>query len=209
MYLLIFIIMMIGYLFGCINGSQIVGKMKNIDIKNNGMKNAGATNTTVLLGWKFGVLVAFIDVFKATISLFVTAYLLQNYVVSYDLQILLLYVNALFVVIGHNFPLTMSFKGGKGTASFFGILLYFDWKIAVIGLILLLLFAVVTNYFVTGTLVLYISFITYTAYTTGRGPIVVAFLLAVLFMVKHMENFRRIMNNEEVKLSSLYRKEAS
>lgn len=209
MYLLIFIIMMIGYLFGCINGSQIVGKMKNIDIKNNGMKNAGATNTTVLLGWKFGVLVAFIDVFKATISLFVTAYLLQNYVVSYDLQILLLYVNALFVVIGHNFPLTMSFKGGKGTASFFGILLYFDWKIAVIGLILLLLFAVVTNYFVTGTLVLYISFITYTAYTTGRGPTVVAFLLAVLFMVKHMENFRRIMNNEEVKLSSLYRKEAS
>lgn len=209
MYLLILILMIIGYLFGCINGSQIVGKYKNIDIKNNGMKNPGASNTTVLLGWKYGIVVACIDIFKATISLVIAAYLLDRYLVSFELQMLLLYINALFVVIGHNFPFTMNFKGGKGTASFFGILLFIDWKIAILGLIVLLLFAFVTNYFVSGTLMLYVSFITYTAYTSGRGPTVVVFLLFVIFIFKHVENFRRILNNEEVKLSSLFRKEAS
>lgn len=209
MYLLIIIVMMTGYLLGCINGSQIVGHLKRIDIKNNGMKNAGATNTTVLLGWRYGFYVAFIDIIKAIISLFIAAYLLNQYVVSEDIQTILLYLNALFVVIGHNFPLTMSFKGGKGTASFFGILLYFDWRVAVMGFMILLLFSFLTNYFVTGTMMLYISFITYTVYTTGRGPTVIAFFFLVLFFTKHLENFRRILNDEEVKLSSLYRKEAS
>src|SRR5690625_4074435 len=208
MYLL-FIIMFIGYLFGCINGSQIVGKFKNINIKNSGMKNAGASNTTILLGWKYGFIVAFIDVFKAIISLLVTAIILNNYNVLYEFQILLLYINALFVVIGHNFPLTMSFKGGKGTASFFGVLLFLDWKFAVMGLVILLLFAFFTNYFVTGTLVLYLSFIMFTAYTFGRGATYIAFLFTVLFLVKHIDNFRRIMNKEEVKLSSLFRREES
>lgn len=207
MYLLI--IVMMGYLFGCINGSQIIGKYKNINIKNSGMKNAGATNATVLLGWKYGFVVAFIDIFKAVVSLFLAAALLSKYQVIYELQILFLYVNALFVIIGHNYPLQMNFKGGKGTASLFGILLYIDWKFAVLGLIILLLFAIVTNYFVTGTFMLYLSFITYTAYKFGRGPTFIVFLFTVLFLIKHTENFRRIINKEEVKLSTLFRREAS
>jgi|SRR5690625_283003 len=208
MYLL-FIIMFIGYLFGCINGSQIVGKFKNINIKNSGMKNAGASNTTILLGWKYGFIVAFIDVFKAIISLLVTAIILNNYNVLFEFQILFLYLNALFVVIGHNFPLTMSFKGGKGTASFFGVLLFFDWKFAVMGLVVLLLFAFMTNYFVIGTFMLYLTFIGYTAHSVGGGTTYIAFLFTILFIIKHIENFRRIMNNKEVKLSTLLRKEAS
>ena len=56
--------MVIGYLFGCINGSQIIGKYKQVNIKHNGTKNAGATNTAVQLGVGFGVLVAFIDIVK-------------------------------------------------------------------------------------------------------------------------------------------------
>src|SRR5690625_3138689 len=151
MYLLL-IIIIIGYLFGCIHGSQIVGKHKNINIKNSGMKNAGASNATLLLGWKYGFIVAFIDVFKAVLSLLVAAAILNNYNILFEMQILYLYLNALFVVVGHNFPVTMNFKGGKGTASFFGVLLFLNWKFAVMGLIILLLFAFVTNYFVTGTM---------------------------------------------------------
>lgn len=207
MYLLMIVI--IGYLFGCIHGSQIVGKYKKINIKKNGMKNAGASNATLLLGWKYGFIVAFIDVFKAIVSLLIVAALLNKFNVLFEMQILLLYVNALFVVIGHNFPLQMSFNGGKGTASLFGVLLYIDWKFAVMGLIILLLFAFVTNYFVTGTLMLYLSFIAYTFYTIGRAPTFVACLFTVLFFIKHAENFKRIVNKEEVKLSTLFRKEAS
>jgi len=116
MYVLLTII--IGYLFGCLHGSQIVGKLKQINFKKNGSKNAGATNTVLLLGWKYGFFVAFVDVFKAIISFLFIAVILHKYNVAFEIQIILLYINALFVVIGHNFPLTMNFKGGKGTASF-------------------------------------------------------------------------------------------
>lgn len=208
MYLLL-ITIIVGYMFGCINGAQIIGKYKRINIKNNGSKNAGATNTTVLLGWRYGFIVAFIDIIKAVLSLMLIAIILEKYVLLSEVQILLFYINALFVVVGHNFPITMSFKGGKGTASFFGVLLFLDWKFAVMGLIILLLFAFVTNYFVTGTFMLYISFITYTIYTFGRGATYIAFLFTILFLVKHKENFKRIMNKEEVKLSTLFQREAS
>ncbi|HLS65635.1 MAG TPA: glycerol-3-phosphate acyltransferase [Pseudogracilibacillus sp.] len=208
MYLFI-VIVMIGYLVGCINGSQIIGKFKQINIKQSGMKNAGATNTTLVLGWRYGFIVAFIDVIKATLSLAITAFILSYYNVMFETAVLLLYVNAMAVVVGHNYPITMSFKGGKGTASLFGILLYFDWKFAVTGLFILLIFAFMTNYFVIGTFVLYLSFIIYTAYTFGGGTTYVAFLLTVLFLVKHTENFRRILNKEEMKLSTLFRREAS
>lgn len=206
---LIVITALLGYLFGCINGSQIIGKYKRVNIKQRGMRNAGATNTTVLLGWRFGGIVAFIDVFKATTSLLLIALIFNNYSLLYEMQIVLLYINALFVVIGHNFPMTMNFKGGKGTASLFGILLFLDWRFAILGLFILLLFAFVTNYFVLGTFMLYLAFIGYTALTFGRSATYIAFLLTILFIIKHFENFRRIMNKEEVKLSSIYRREAS
>ena len=207
MYFLIVII--IGYLFGCVHGSQIVGKYKQINIKKSGMKNAGATNATLLLGFRYGLIVAFIDVFKAIISLLIISSLLYKFEVVYDLQIFYLYINALFVIIGHNFPLTMNFNGGKGTASLFGVLLYIDWRFAVMGLFILLIFAFVTNYFVTGTLMLYISFAMYTAFLFGRAPTLVSVLFIVLFFIKHMENFKRIINKEEVKVSSLIRREVS
>lgn len=205
----IFLIIMIGYLFGCVNGSQIIGKVKEINIKSNGMKNAGATNTTVLLGIRYGLIVAFIDVIKAILSLLLTAILLQQYNVMIEMQIILLYANALFVIIGHNYPLQMGFNGGKGTASLFGVLLFIDWKLAVSGLFILLLFAAVTNYFVTGTFMLYLSFIGYTAYSFGRGPAMISFLFLILFLLKHIENFKRIINKEEVKVTSIFRREAS
>src|SRR5690625_7790651 len=96
--------------------------------------------------------------------------MLHKYNVLFEVQILLLYLNALFVIIGHNFPLTMNFKGGKGTASLFGILLFFNWTFAVMGLFILIIFAVVTNYFVTGTLMVYVSFVMYIAHTFGLTP---------------------------------------
>src|SRR5699024_11686870 len=135
---------------------------------------AGASNTTILLGWKYGAVVAFIDVFKAVISLMITALILNNYNILYEWQMILLYINALFVVIGHNYPLTMNFNGGKGTASFFGVLLMINPAFAIISLALSLLFAFVTNYFVIGTLFAYIGFIMFTILTYSTGPVVIA-----------------------------------
>lgn len=204
-----FIIALTGYLFGCINGSQIIGKYKRINIKRNGSKNAGASNTFLLLGWRSALIVTIIDVIKAIISLSFITFLLSNTELLFETQILLLYVNALFVIIGHNYPITMKFNGGKGTASFLGILLFFNWKFAIIAFIIFLVFSFITNYFVIGTFTAYLSFITYTSLTYGRGPAYIAFMLAMCFVIKHMDNVKRIMNKEETKLSSLFERQAT
>src|SRR5699024_2745777 len=109
----------------------MIGKLKNINIKQNGMKNAGATNTTVLLGWKFGFIVAFIDIIKAVISLMVATVFLNKVGVAIEWHVLLLYVNALFVIVGHNYPIQMSFNGGKGKESLFVFILFIYWIFSV------------------------------------------------------------------------------
>lgn len=200
---------MCGYLFGCINGSQLIGHYKNVSVKDSGMKNAGATNTTLVLGFKYGLAVLCIDILKAIISLYLIAILLAKYNVTFDYQMLLLYINGLFVIVGHNFPITMGFAGGKGTASIFGVLLFIDWKFALMGFFIMLIFAFISNYFVVGTLMLYLSFVAYTTFTFERSVVFVAFLFMMMFLIKHAANFKRIVAKEEEKVSSLFHKEAS
>lgn len=202
-------IALIGYLFGCMNGSQMISKYKQFNIKNNGSKNAGATNTFVLLGWKSGVFVAFVDIFKAIISLTIVTTLFAHTELLVETQILLLYVNALFIILGHNYPVTMNFSGGKGTASFLGVLLFFNWKFALFAFFLFLVFAFVTNYFVVGTFAAYLSFVTYTSFIYNQAPTFTAFLLTVCFVISHQDNFKRILNKEEVKFSSLLQRETA
>lgn len=196
-------------MFGCLNGAQIIGKLKQVSMKDSGSKNAGASNTFLLLGWRAGVFVAFVDVFKAIISLIIVSSLLIHEDMLFQVQVVLLYLNALFVVLGHNYPVTMQFNGGKGTASFLGILLFINWKFAIMAFIIFLLFSFVTNYFVIGTFAAYLSFVTYTMFVYGRGPVSIALLLTMFFVIKHIENMRRIITKEEKTFSSLYRREAT
>ncbi|ALX50624.1 glycerol-3-phosphate acyltransferase [Lentibacillus amyloliquefaciens] len=203
----VMIVSLIGYLFGCIHGSQVVGKYKKMDIKNTGVKNSGASNTTILLGWKYGILVALIDIFKATLSILLVLYLLESLGITGPTQTLLVYINALFIIVGHNYPVTMNFSGGKGTASLVGVLLAIDWKIALIGIAILLLLTLATDYLVVGVLFMYVSFLVMTYLFFGIEPTIVVVLLSVMSILKHMDNYKRIINKEETRISSMFRKE--
>ncbi|QKY71786.1 glycerol-3-phosphate acyltransferase [Lentibacillus sp. CBA3610] len=203
----VLIVSLIGYLFGCVHGSQLVGKYKKMDIKKTGVKNSGASNTTILLGWKYGILVALIDIFKATLSILLVLYILESQGITGPEQTLLVYINALFIIIGHNFPVTMKFSGGKGTASLIGVLLAVDWQIAVIGIGILLLFTLATDYLVVGVSFMYVSFLVTTFLFFGIEPTMVVVLLSVMSIMKHMENYKRIINKEETKISSMFRKQ--
>jgi acyl phosphate:glycerol-3-phosphate acyltransferase len=193
-------------MFGCIHGSQLVGKYKKIDIKKSGVKNAGASNTTILLGWKYGILVALIDIFKGTLAVLLMLYLLNEKGITGDTQILLVYVTAMAVILGHNFPITMKFSGGKGTASLVGILLAIDWKIALIGIGILVIFTFATDYLVIGVLMMYISFLVTTYYFFGIEPMMIVVFLSALSVLKHIENYKRIIAKEERRLSSMFPK---
>lgn len=199
----------IGYLFGCLHGSQLVGKYKNIDIKNTGVKNAGASNTTILLGWKYGILVALIDIFKATLAILLVLFILTESGITGDLRHLLVYITVFFVIIGHNYPVTMRFSGGKGTASLVGALIAIDWRIALIGIGILLIFTFATDYLVIGVLCMYLSFLATTYLFFGVEPALIVIVLSCLSILKHLENYKRIVTKEETKLSSMFGKKVS
>ncbi|WP_068676199.1 glycerol-3-phosphate acyltransferase [Oceanobacillus sp. Castelsardo] len=200
---------LIGYLFGCLNGSQLVAKRKHIDIKKLGSKNAGASNTTMLLGWKYGIFVALVDIFKATFAILLMVSFLEFNGIMDEYQIILLYNTAFFVVLGHNYPITMNFKGGKGTASIIGAFLAIDYRIAIIGVIILLLVTFTTDYAVLGVLSMYVAYFIETYMVYGINPARIVLVLILIGTMKHWENLKRIMNKEEIKLSSIYRNRTS
>ncbi|WP_102027545.1 glycerol-3-phosphate acyltransferase [Salirhabdus sp. Marseille-P4669] len=205
----IIISLIIGYLLGCIHPSYFISKWKKINIKEHGSKNAGASNITVVLGWKYGIIVALIDIIKPVLSILLIWLLFQHSVEANDLQFLY-YVSGGAVIVGHIFPFFMKFNGGKGTASLIGLFLVINWKIALITLILFVVLTIVTNYIVIGALALNASFLIFTWYPQfDIAKVSIAGLLVLIFLLKHKENFIRIVKGTETGLRSTMKKKNS
>src|SRR5699024_4231669 len=151
------------------------------------------------------VLVAIIDIFKAISSLTLVYILIS--LLSLSNETILLYLNGLFIIIGHNYPISMHFKGGKGTASFLGFLLFFDYKFMITAFILFFLIALITNYLVLGTFTAYLAFISYSLYAFGKVTGLLALIFMIIFLFRHIDNFKRIINHEEKQMRSMFKNE--
>ena len=118
-----FPVILIGYLLGCSSMAYYIGRWKKQDVRKAGSGNLGASNTTAMLGWGAGVVVGAHDIAKAALAVFLTQLLLPE----------LPFVGAaagVACVMGHIFPFYLKFKGGKGTASFVGLTLALNLKLA-------------------------------------------------------------------------------
>ncbi len=191
------IVILIGYLFGCLQWSYIISTLvKKQDIRSLGAGNAGASNMVVSFGWKIGFLVAILDILKAIISIFIIRYLIS---ISFlDNNIFYIYLNGLFVILGHNYPFYMNFKGGKGTASTFGMLLAIDYRLGIIGFFLVLLVTISTDYIALGALAL-VAFLTFTTIylKLGNPSLIVAMFITILAIYNHIPNIKNILGKRE------------
>lgn len=116
------IVLLAGYLLGCVHGSNIAKLLSGVNLKEVGHGNAGASNATLSLGWKYGILVALIDIGKAIAAIVLVRLYLNNMeTFTTEQASILLYLTGAAVILGHNFPIHMNFRGGKGTASLIGI----------------------------------------------------------------------------------------
>jgi glycerol-3-phosphate acyltransferase PlsY len=198
-------VILVGYLFGCFQTSYLLSRLiKKQDIRNLGNGNAGASNTTVVFGWKYGIVVAVIDILKATLSVAVIRFVFRN---SFDGQSLyfLLYLNTLFVILGHNYPFYMNFKGGKGTASLIGAILAIDIRIAGICIIAIVFVSLICNYIALGTLSLVLTFaLTTYLFDYSTGCLIIALLLALMSTMKHLVNFKNILKGTEHKVRKFF-----
>lgn len=185
----------IAYLLGNVSGGMIFGKLLfNKDIREYGSKNAGTTNALRVFGLKVGALTFIIDVLKSILACFIGMKLL-------GLNGVLL--AGIFVVLGHNWPVFLNFKGGKGIASSFGFIVFLDYKIAIVAVIIFVTIVVFTKYIslgsmLTTTSVLPISYIFF-GYTNIYVLLTFLFL-ASLSIYRHKSNIKRLINGNENKI---------
>ena len=148
---------LIGYFIGCINPAYFIGKIKGVDVKKKGSKNAGASNALMLFGKVFGAFCALFDIFKAWFAIFITKEILF---ITYQYAFVLTAVSAIF---GHIFPFYMRFRGGKGFAPYIGMTLAVNWKFALVIMAITVLITIITDYIAIGTFTTVISFPVYSA----------------------------------------------
>ncbi|NMA84730.1 MAG: glycerol-3-phosphate acyltransferase [Epulopiscium sp.] len=196
------LVITIGYLAGCFQSSYFITKIfKNTDIRTIGNGNAGASNTVIALGWKYGVAVALLDIGKAIISIIIIKMFLNTAIVQAQVPYYL-YLNGLFVILGHNYPFFMGFRGGKGTASLIGMISAIDYRIAIAGILAILFVTLATQYIALGTMALVLILVILTFYFDySMGCIAIAIVVALLSIYKHRMNMYNIFHHKEVKLS--------
>ena len=190
------LVILLGYLLGSSNMAFWLSKLKKVDIRSMGSGNLGASNATVLLGWGAGVIVAVHDIGKALASVLLAKYLFP------DME-LVGAVAGVACVLGHIFPFYLKFKGGKGLASFFGMIIALNWKVAIAMGVILVLVTVITDFISLATMTVSVTGPIGIWIDTGTWMIPLVLCVAtVVILLKHRENVVRIMNHTEIGLRS-------
>ncbi len=202
----------IGYVFGIFQTGYIYGRLHNIDIREYGSGNAGTTNAMRTLGKKAGIITYIGDMLKAVISAFVVHLLFSKN--CSDMEFLLILYSGFGVVLGHNFPFYLKFRGGKGIAASSGMILSlfpYNWQMAVLALITFVLVAVISKYVSLASLCMMLGFLIeliifgqLEMYDIASQYLlevyIVGGLITVLAFVRHSANIKRLATGTERKI---------
>lgn len=201
----ILLCLLAGYILGGISGGHVAGKLYKTDVREHGSGNLGATNVLRTLGFKAAVITFSIDVSKVIIPILLVRYLLfpQYAPFTYENQLLVLYI-AFGAVIGHNFPMSLNFHGGKGVACLAATILMFDWKMALPELLLFIVIVAITKYVSVGSILISLFFFGWILIvhhaTLHMALIAAAFPVSVIIM--HRSNIARLIKGTENKIGA-------
>lgn len=194
MYIQLFLSALIGYLFGSLNSSLIVGRFYGVDVRKHGSGNAGTSNALRTLGKKAALLVLIGDIVKG-----ILAYIAGYYIFGGQLGGML---GGTAAILGHVWPIFFGFKGGKGVLTSFAVLMFIDWRIALglLGVFIIIVF--ITRFISLGSMIAAALFpVTSIILEKDIGTIVFSGIIAVLIIVKHHANIKRLLGGTEAKLS--------
>ena len=188
----------ISYLLGNLNGAIVVSRLvAKEDVRSHGSGNAGLTNFVRNYGSATSVFVILIDVGKAVAACLIGGLLLKPY--GYYTEGVAL--GALGVILGHDFPALLGFKGGKGILSGVTVALMMDWRIGLFVFGIFLAAYLLTGYVSLGSVLSAGSFgFIYAWLHWGNPfPICVGFFLSGLIVWMHRSNIVRLLKGEERK----------
>jgi len=199
-------LIILAYLIGSIPTALIISKKYfGIDIRDYGSGNMGATNTFRVLGKRYGTIVMICDILKgmAAVSLF---YFLPSYLNNELARTNFMIGLGLASVIGHVFPIFAGFKGGKGVATLFGMLLVVQPIVAICCVVVFLLALFLTRYVslsaVLGAIMLPISVL----WIWNEEEFLYrlfALIIAVMVVLTHQKNIGRILRGVETRVPIL------
>lgn len=171
----------------------------NIDIRDYGSGNAGATNTFRVLGKKFGSFVMMVDIAKGVVA--TSLYILVPHYLGNELHRTNFMIGlGLAAVLGHIFPIWAHFKGGKGVATLFGMALAIQPIVAVLCVAVFLLVLYLTRFVSLSSILAGIAFMVLILFIYNEEePLYRAFAIIVALMVilTHQKNIGRIFNGTE------------
>lgn len=202
-------ILICAYLIGSIPTSVWIGrKFFNIDIREHGSRNAGSTNAIRFLGWKAGLTVLGIDMLKGFVA--VNLIHLTNYYIPetgnfIEFQLLL----AIAAIMGHIFPVWAGFRGGKGVATLFGVMLAINFEPTMISTGIFLVTLILSKYVSLSSMIAGFSFplIVIFVFKTTTTPLVIfSLIIAILLLFTHQKNIERLLSRQEKKVLFLMSK---
>lgn len=192
----------LAYLIGSIPSAVWAGKLfHGIDVREHGSGNAGATNTVRVLGWKTGIPVLIFDIFKGWLAASLPRFLDAASDGSEQMMVLQI-VCGMAAILGHVFPLFAGFRGGKGVATTFGVLLALQpWlTLACAGIFLAVL--LISGYVSLASMISVIMFpvlLLTVFHTTSILFKIFAILVAIAVVATHSKNISRLIRGEEKK----------
>jgi acyl phosphate:glycerol-3-phosphate acyltransferase len=189
--LLIGLLVPVAYLLGTFPSAEIVARRRGVDITVAGSGNPGASNTSRLLGWRAGVVVFAMDAAKGAIAAGLGLVVADGHVGAYVLGIA--------AILGHTFPVTRNFKGGRGVATGAGVLLVIFPLLTLAGAVLWLVVARVTHKASLASIVVVIAFPIAVALAGHPwGDVTVIAAVAALVLARHASNLKRLFRGEEL-----------
>ena len=192
----------IAYLLGNLNGAIVIARLvAGEDVRTKGSGNAGLTNFTRNYGSKTSIFVILIDMGKAIAACLLGGLLLGRYGLYQDGVAL----GGLGVILGHDFPALLGFKGGKGILSGVTVALMMDWRLGLLVFSIFLIAYLLTHYVSLGSVLSSGSFGFFYAWFHRESlfPIIVGFVLSGLLVWMHRANIGRLIRGEERKTNLL------
>ena len=188
----ILIVGLYSYLAGSIPFGLILAKIfLKQDIRQSGSGNIGATNVLRTGGKLLGLLTLILDGLKGYIAVLVTMKYYQDYI----------FLSALLVFLGHLFPIWLKFKGGKGVATYLGILFAFNILLPLVFIVSWLVIVFISKFASLASLVSTFIVLIVNIFLKGLDQSVILFLFFVLIMYSHKTNIGRLKAGTENKIN--------
>ena len=187
----IFLVFIFSYISGSIPFGLILTKLfLNKDIRKVGSKNIGATNVLRTGNKLIAVLTLLLDIFKGVVPIIITSYYFQN----------LIYLSGLMAFLGHIFPVWLKFKGGKGIATYLGILFVMSFKLGLIFCLTWIIVALITKYSSLSSIVSALVIFLISVYQNNLELNFFLFIVFVIILYTHRQNIVRLKNKKEDKI---------